>query len=283
MSLWFRQGKDLTRYFPDLEEAAAAIIPLGCVVDGEAVVWSEVRLNFEALQRRLSAGREGLRSMVVEVPANFVGFDVLGVAGQDARALPLIDRRALLEELATQWSPPLSLSPQTTDRELARQWFEGLAGAGMEGLVAKSSSQAYFAGKRIWLKAKHVSELDVVCAAVIGPLRRPTEIVAGLPIGGELHIVGLSSALKPVDARPIVPWLRPPAGTHPWPSTVKGTTLDRFNRDASPVELTLVDPLVVEVMADTAWSGQAFRHALRFRRVRPELRWDEVSSPFDAP
>ncbi|MFC9336422.1 hypothetical protein [Arthrobacter sp. NPDC057009] len=92
--LWSRQGKDLTRYFPDLEEAAAAMIPPGCVVDGEAVVWSEGRLNFEALQRRLSAGREGLRSMLVELPANFVGFDILGVAGQDARGLTLSDRRA---------------------------------------------------------------------------------------------------------------------------------------------------------------------------------------------
>ncbi|MFC9335916.1 hypothetical protein [Arthrobacter sp. NPDC057009] len=188
-------------------------------------------------------------------------------------------QRALLEELATQWSPPLSLSPQTTDRDLAREWFEGLAGAGMEGLVIKSSSQTYTGGKRIWLKAKHVSELDIVCAAVIGPLHRPTEIVAGLPIGGELRIVGRSTALKASDARAIAPWLRPPAGPHPWPSTVKGTALDRFNRDASPVELTLVDPLVVEVMADAAWSGQSFRHALRFRRVRPDLDPTTVDLP----
>ncbi|MDQ0241420.1 ATP-dependent DNA ligase [Arthrobacter bambusae] len=141
-SLWSRRGKDLTRYFPDLESAAAAMIPAGCVVDGEAVVWSEGRLNFEALQRRLSAGREGLHSIIRELPASFVGFDVLGVAGQDARGLNLKDRRTLLEELATVWSPPLSLSPQTADRDLALQWFEDLAGSGVEGIVAKSSVQS---------------------------------------------------------------------------------------------------------------------------------------------
>ncbi|MGX9901660.1 hypothetical protein ACW0JT_20480 [Arthrobacter sp. SA17] len=81
-------------------------------------MWSGGRLNFEALQRRLSAGKDVLRTMVVERPANFVGFDVLGVAGRDARDLPLADRRALLEELV--WAPPLYLSPQTTDRDLAR-------------------------------------------------------------------------------------------------------------------------------------------------------------------
>jgi hypothetical protein len=107
-------------------------------------------------------------------------------------------------------------------------------------------------GKRIWLKAQRVSEVDVVCAAVIGSVERPTEVVAGLPIAGELRIVERSSTLKPADSRALANWLRPPAGVHTWPSVVKGTTLDRSNRDASPTELTLVDPVVVEVLADAA-------------------------------
>jgi hypothetical protein len=32
-----------------------------------------------------------------------------------------------------------------------------------------------------------------------------------------------------------------------------------------------VEPLVVEVAADVAWSGKSFRHALSFVRTRPEL------------
>ncbi|RNL57351.1 hypothetical protein [Arthrobacter oryzae] len=60
------------------------------VVDGEAVVWSGGRLDFEALQRRLIAGK-GLRALVRELPASFAGFDVLSVAGHDTRALPLRD------------------------------------------------------------------------------------------------------------------------------------------------------------------------------------------------
>jgi ATP-dependent DNA ligase len=282
-SLWSRQGKELTRYFPELEAAATAMVPAGCVIDGEAVVWSDGRLNFEALQQRLSAGKQRLGLLVHELPANFVGFDVLGVAGQDARDLPLLDRRALLEELAAEWSPPLSLSPLTTDRDLALQWFEDLPGAGFEGLVAKSGIHRYLGGQRIWLKAKHISELDVICGAVIGPLDRPTEIVAGLPIGGELRIVGRSSPLKSADSRALASWLRPSVDAHPWPRTVKGTAIDRFNRDASPVELTLVQPLVIEVAADAAWSGKSFRHALRFRRVRPELDPSAVQVPARLP
>lgn len=282
-SLWSRQGKDLTRYFPEVEAAAADMIPDGCIVDGEVVVWSGGRLHFEALQQRLTAGKDKLQALVGDLPASFVGFDVLGVAGQDARDLPLLDRRALLEELSTVWSPPLSLSPQTGDWDLAQQWFEDLAGAGLEGVVAKSGGQRYLGGQRIWLKAKLLSDLDVVCGAVIGPVGRPTEIVAGLPIGGELRIVGRSSRLKTADSRALARWLRPSTGAHPWPTTVKGTALDRFNRDASPVELTLVEPVVVEVAADAAWSGKSFRHALRFRRARPELDPASVEVPARLP
>jgi ATP-dependent DNA ligase len=147
--------------------------------------------------------------------------------------------------------------------------------------VAKRSDQPYVSGKRIWMKAKNISELDVVCGAVIGSLTQPTEIVVGLPIAGELRIVGRTGQLKPAARRALARWLRPPESTHPWPQTVKGTTLDRFNRDSSPVELVLVEPIVVEVLADAAWSGQSFRHALRYRRVRPELGPGDVPFPFD--
>ena len=59
--------------------------------------------------------------------------------------------------------------------------------------------------------------------------------------------------------------------------------LDRFNKESSTVRLTLVEPLVVEVSADVAWSGRAFRHPVRLVRIRLELRPDEVSLPFDIP
>jgi hypothetical protein len=142
-SLWSRQGKDLTRYFPELTEAIAAAVPPGCVVDGEAVIWSGDRLDFSALQQRLRAGPKALPGLVREAPANYVAFDVLAVAGHDARDLPLHQRRTLLEELATGWEPPLSLSPTTTDPDVAAQWFEELPRTGIEGLIIKGTPQPY--------------------------------------------------------------------------------------------------------------------------------------------
>lgn len=40
-----------------------------------------------------------------------------------------------------------------------------------------------------------------------------------------------------------------------------------------------MEPIVVEVTADGAWSGRAFRHPLRLVRARAELDPDEVQVP----
>jgi ATP-dependent DNA ligase len=185
------------------------------VIDGEAVIWSQGSLNFTALQQRLGARPKTLAGLVAAAPANYVAFDVLAVAGHDARDLPLSQGRALLEELANGWEPPLSLSPTTTDRAVAAQWFEDLPSTGIEGLVIKDLNQPYTPGARSWLKVKHRDVLDVVCGAVIGSRSQPTAIVAGLPIGGKLRIVGRSSVLSAKTGRELGRHLFPPAGAHP--------------------------------------------------------------------
>jgi ATP-dependent DNA ligase len=267
------------RYFPELIEALASAVPPGCVIDGEAVIWTGGRLDFSALQQRLGAGPKTLPALVREAPANYAAFDVLAVAGHDARDLHLSQRRTLLEELAGSWEPPLSLSPTTTDPTVAAQWFEEMPHTGIEGLIIKGTDQPYTPGVRSWLKLKHRETIEIVCGAVIGPITQPSEVVAGLILDGELRIVGRSAPLKTADARELARWLRPPLSAHPWPVRVKGTSLDRFNRDKEPVTLTLVEPVVVEVSADTAWSGRSFRHALRVLRARPELSPADVMLP----
>ena len=280
-SIWSRQGKDLVRYFPDLI-AAAGQLPPGCVLDGEAVIWSGERLDFSALQQRLSTPAKAMARLARQTPAHFVAFDLLAVAGHDIRPEPLRTRRELLEELAKDWTDVLELSPVTTDPETALRWFDELPATGIEGLVIKGSAQAYEGGQRQWLKIKHWETIDVVCAAVIGPLTRPEAIVAGLPIEGELRIVGRSAPLKPAAAKLLGSQLQPPRGSHPWPERIKSATLDRFNPGQDETVLTLIEPVVVEVSADTAWSGRSFRHAVRYLRARPEFDPADVLPPGNA-
>lgn len=277
--IFSRQGKDLTRYFPDLEYAAEDDIPPGYIVDGEAVIWTKDRLNFEALQQRMTSKKADLLALVRERPASFVAFDLLQVAGTDTRGLAFQDRRDLLEELVSWWEPPLDLSPVTDNFDKATAWFEAMPASGIEGLVVKGNSQEYTGGERIWLKVKHRDTLDVVCAAVTGSMDRPTTIIAGLPINGKLWIVGRSTTLKATASKSLGRLLSPPVAGHPWPAEVRSAAIDRFNSTEPTTQLTLVDPVVVEVSADTAFSGRAFRHPLRFLRARPELPIEDVVVP----
>ncbi|MEV7649056.1 ATP-dependent DNA ligase [Arthrobacter sp. NPDC089319] len=276
-SLWSRQGKNLSRYFPDLVEAAGEQLPPDCLLDGEAVIWLGERLDFTTLQQRLSTSAKTLPALVRRVPAHFVAFDLLAVAGHDIRPEPFRIRRELLEELAKDWDETLELSPGTSDPDTAATWFEELPATGIEGLVIKGAGQAYEGGQRQWQKIKHRDTVDVICAAVIGPLTRPEAIVAGLPVAGELRIVGRSAPLKSAAAKLLGSQLQAAGPDHPWPHRVKSTAMDRFNADAGETELTLVEPLVVEVSADTAMSGTSFRHPVRFLRARPELEPESVS------
>ena len=211
VSLFSRQNKDLGRYFPEVLAAVAEQVPPGCVVDGELVLWSGGRLDFDALQLRLVTARAALPALVRDHPASFVAFDVLAVAGHDTRGLPFTDRRALLEELARHWVPPLNLSPVTRDRAVAETWFKEMTATGVEGILAKAGAQAY-EPRRIWLKVKARNVTDVVCAAVVGPMARPETVVVGLPMRGRLRIVGRSTALSARAGRDLAPVSAPAAG-----------------------------------------------------------------------
>ncbi|MDP9696158.1 UNVERIFIED_ORG: ATP-dependent DNA ligase [Arthrobacter globiformis] len=278
VTLWSRQGKELTKVLGDVAAALADQVPPGVVLDGEAVIWNRDRLDFEALQQRMVTSRAAPPALVKELPASFAAFDVLAVAGQDIRGIPLTGRRQLLEELGRNWTAPLNLSPTTGDMELAKTWLRDLPATGIEGLVFKGAAQPYEAG-RIWLKLKHKDVLDVVCAAVIGSLTQPQAIIAGLPVGGELKIVGRSTVLSTKVGRELGRHLRRAGPGHPWPEEISESSLNRFSKDKGPVRLTLIEPVVVEVSADVAWSGTSFRHPLTYRRARPELSPSDISPP----
>lgn len=124
------------------------------------------------------------------------------------------------------------------------------------------------------MKCREVT--DAVCAAVIGRIERPEYVVVGLPVEGRLRIVGRSTVLTAKASRELAAYLEPSKGAHPWPEVITETTLNRFSKDKGPVTLTLVEPLVVEISADIAWTGNAFRHAVRYLRPRPELAPGEV-------
>ena len=267
--LWSKQGRDLTDRFPDLAAAAVAQLPAGTVVDGEVVIWHGERLDFGLLQRRMVTAAGRIAPLVAAHPASYVAFDLLAAGGSDLRGQRLSRRRAQLEEIAERWAPPMQLSPATADPAEARRWFDDFRPAGVEGLVAKGSGTRYAPGRREWLKVKSWESTEVLAGGVIGPIERPSQLVAGRYRDGELVVVGRTSPLTPAQSAELAAVLTPAADDHPWPTRI-GT--GPFGGGRLSVALTRVEPTaVVEVSADAALQAGVFRHPLRFVRIRPDL------------
>src|SRR5438309_9230819 len=70
-----RDEKSLNRYFPELIDPLLRQLPERCVLDGEVVVASNDRLDFDALQLRIHPAASRVRLLSTQTPASFVVFD----------------------------------------------------------------------------------------------------------------------------------------------------------------------------------------------------------------
>lgn len=241
------------------------------VIDGELVVWRDGRLDFGALASRL-AYRGRRRPPGDLPPVSLLAFDVLAAGDIDMRTKPLRDRRAVLEQLAGSWRPPLQLTPQTADSAQARRWLEEYAAAdvGVEGLVAKGAGQRYLPGQRAWVKFRIRNTREATVGAVIGPADEPARLILG-PVddAGRLRVAGATHPLSARESAELAAVLVG-ADDHPWPAELSTRQLGRFSRES--VAITRVAPtVVVEVEADTAFEYGRWRHLTRYRRLRPDL------------
>jgi ATP-dependent DNA ligase len=275
-----RRGKDITASFPDVADAAADQLPVGTVIDGELVVLGDGgTLDFAALQRRIVAPRRG-RQIAVGQPASFVAFDLLAADGVDLRDRTFRERRHQLVDVMADSRPPLQLTPQTLDVEVARGWLRDYAQTpvGLEGVVVKGLGQPYRGGSRGWLKVRVRETVEVIVGAVTGTLRAPERLVLGMyDDTGELVVAGGTSSLSTRQRKNVVPWLRAPTTPHPWPAELPQGRMGHFG--GGLVEVTLAEPLVVEVDADQSLQNGRWRHVTRFVRTRPDLSPAEASAP----
>jgi ATP-dependent DNA ligase len=293
-----RDKRPLLRYFPELLPVLCDILPERCVMDGEIIIANAEGLDFDALQLRLHPAESRVRKLAAEIPASYVAFDLLALGDEDLCGQPFSRRRELLErELSgvaaatyeflsnvRRLESTVLLTPQTSDVDEARRWFDDFERIHLEGLVVKRVEQPYRPGDRIMVKVKHRRSVD----CVVGGYRRQRtgEGLGALLLGlydqeGVLHYVGHTSSFSRADGRKVLDMLAPleggdsfgfgrtPGGMSRW-SAGKGET-DWVNVSAE---------LVCEVSFDYL-QGERFRHAARFLRWRDdkaprECTWDQL-------
>lgn len=175
-----RNKLPLEESFPSVVAALESLGARRCVLDGEVVAVVDGDAGgFEALQQR--GPRTRLR---------FYVFDVLRADGEDVRARPLLERRAVLDRLPLKGTLRRTESMRG-DAETLRQ--EACA-RGWEGLIAKRADSRYRAGRsRDWLKLKCVLEQELVVAGFTDPKGSRTgfgAILVGYFEDGTLRFAG---------------------------------------------------------------------------------------------
>src|SRR5207248_5061286 len=130
--------------------------PPRAVVDGEIVIATEHGLDFDLLSLRIHPAASRIAKLADETPASFVAFDLIAQGDDDLCEHPFRERRARLEGVLARSAHPILLTPATTERALAEQWFERFEGAGLDGVVAKPLDEPYREGERTMQKVKHL-------------------------------------------------------------------------------------------------------------------------------
>jgi ATP-dependent DNA ligase len=274
-----KSDEDLTRYFPELVEAALKLKATEFRLDGEIVVPRDKTFSFDDLLQRIHPAASRIRKLAHETPALFLAFDLLATAkDKNLFAQPLAKRRPTLEAFAKSQfksNPTFRLSQASTSHATAKKWL-AQAGGGCDGVIAKRLDLPYQAGNREGMqKIKNFRSAD----CVVGGFRYATNrlngerVVGSLLLGlydddGLLHHVGFTSAIKqhekPALTAKLEPLIAPPGFTGNAPGGPS-----RWSTERSAQWCPLKPRFVVEVSYDH-FSGDRFRHGTSILRWRPD-------------
>ena len=140
-----RNGRDLTRRFPELAAAVYELAPPTLVLDGEIAVFDQQLVSrFEWLRGRPKDD--------TATPPLLMAFDCLYARGKDLRKRPLRVRRNVLEELVD--GQHLVLPARRLADDGLEAWAQVLE-RGYEGMIGKDEASPYREGRTLaWLKVK---------------------------------------------------------------------------------------------------------------------------------
>ena len=165
VSLYTRTLDDVTDRLPEVLAATLAMPVRTLIADGEAIA---LRPDGRPDRFQVTASRFGSRGTrdATTQPLSVFFFDVLHVDGTDLLDAPVTERLEVLDSIvpASQRVDRLA----TADADAAAEFLAATLAAGHEGVMAKSPTSPYEAGRRGagWLKVKPVHTLDLVVLAV---------------------------------------------------------------------------------------------------------------------
>jgi bifunctional non-homologous end joining protein LigD len=261
--LYSRNGLDWTGRVPEITRALASL-GVGCELDGELIAVDARGVStFNGLQQALKDGDTSQLRYCV--------FDLMSLDGFDLRDTPLIERKALLQQLIDGADARLFYSTHVQGQGPAL--FAEASRRGMEGIISKRADSAYVSGRsKHWLKVKAVETRDFIVVGYSDP-KGSRQGLGALMLaqrsGGELTFAGrVGSGLGAQLLRDLP------------------RRLEKLAVDAPPVDLPghlprsygrvqWVRPeLVVEVIF-RGWSKEGLLRQATFHRLRTDKPADE--------
>ncbi len=248
-----RTLREITTSVPELVDLVASLNCTSVVLDGETLALTDSGRP-RPFQETMSRFAEASSPSELLHP---YFFDCLHVDGRDLLDAPLVERRAALTAVAGSQALPALLRP---DAAAAAQYFDDAIAAGHEGVMIKSLTAPYAAGRRgrSWQKIKLTHTLDLIVLGAEWGYGRRTGYLSNLHLG----------ARDPNTGDPVM------VG-----KTFKGLTdallrwqtaeFPRHERSRDQHTVYLWPALVVEIALDGVQSSPRYPGAvaLRFARV----------------
>lgn len=271
VTLTTRGGLDWTKRFGKAVAEALAALPVRqALIDGELVVENDAgSSDFSALQADLSARRTDRFVFYV--------FDILHLDGFDLTAVPLLERKGILEKLIPAGGI-LRFSEHFDDR--GALVLEHACRLSLEGIVSKLGDAPYRPARgRDWLKSKCSARQEFVIAGYV-PSTAARDAIGSLVMGlnedGRLRHVGrVGTGYTASMGRELFRTLqRRRIDKSPFP--------EKLTADESR-GVVFVEPDLVAEVEFRAWTADGnLRHAA-FRGLREDKLAQDVTRESDTP
>src|SRR5688572_25080801 len=268
--IWSRNGKEWTDAFPTIARTAARLPLASAWIDGEVVMLGEGgTTSFQALQNTLADNAES--TLVC------FAFDLMYLDGHDLRAVPLVERKRLLEPLLEgndriRYSGHFATDGTTMLAEACK--------LGLEGIICKREDAPYQATRgRSWLKVKCNKRQELVIGGFTegqGSRSGFGALLLGVYEGDELRYAGKVgtgfNAAVLDELRAMLDKLR--TDRAPFVNPPRG---------AEGRRATWVKPQLVAEIAFTEWTRDGTLRHPSFQGLRVDKRAKDVIREREAP
>jgi DNA ligase-1 len=184
VSVYTRSLDDVTERLPEVVEATLALPVTDLIADAEAIA---LRADGRPHRFQVTASRFGRTADIAAAresqPLSVFVFDLLHLDGEDLLDQPTSERVAAMDAIVPKAHRVDRLI--TDDAEAAQRFLDVTLDAGHEGVMAKSLTAPYEAGRRGagWLKVKPVHTLDLVVLGVEWGSGRRTGKLSNIHLG----------------------------------------------------------------------------------------------------